>query len=47
MRWTTNDAQRLIKNMSFHTFRGGSQSYWMSSTEGYIYYDDLVVTKIQ
>ena len=47
MRWTTNDAQRLIKRMSFHTFRGGSQSYWMSPTEGYIYYDDLVVTKIQ
>ncbi|RPD41960.1 polysaccharide lyase [Chitinophaga barathri] len=46
MRWTTNDAKRLIRNVSFHTFRGGSQSYWMSPTVGYVYYDDLVVTKI-
>ncbi|RAJ05196.1 hypothetical protein LX64_02350 [Chitinophaga skermanii] len=46
MRWTTNDAKRLIRNLSFHTFRGGSQDYWMSSTTGYVYYDDLVVTKI-
>ncbi|MGN6509689.1 MAG: polysaccharide lyase [Chitinophaga sp.] len=46
MRWTTNDSKRLIRRVSFHTFRGGSQSYWMSSTTGYIYYDDLVVTKI-
>lgn len=47
IRWTTNDSKRLIRNLSFHTFRGGSQSYWQSSTDGYIYYDDLVVTKIQ
>ncbi len=47
IRWTTNDAKRLIRTLTFHTFRGGSQSYWMSSTEGYIYYDDLVVHKIQ
>lgn len=46
MRWTTNDSKRLIRNISFHTFRGGSQSYWMSSTVGYVYYDDLVVTRI-
>lgn len=46
MRWTTNDGNRLIRNLSFHTFRGGSQSYWMSPTVGYVYYDDLVVTKI-
>ena len=46
IRWTTNDAQRLIKQVTFHTFRGGSQDYWMSSTVGYIYYDNLVVHKI-
>ncbi|OQP48894.1 polysaccharide lyase [Niastella populi] len=46
IRWTTNDAKRLIRNLSFHTFRGGSQSYWQSSTDGYIYYDNLVVHKI-
>ncbi|WP_167288373.1 polysaccharide lyase [Paraflavitalea devenefica] len=46
IRWTTNDAQRLIKKVTFHTFRGGSQSYWMSPTVGYIYYDNLSVHKI-
>lgn len=46
IRWTTNDAERLIKRVSFHTFRGGSQSYWESSGTSYIYYDDLVVHKI-
>ncbi len=47
IRWTTNDSKRLIRNLSFHTFRGGSQSYWQSSSQGYIYYDNLVVHKIQ
>ncbi len=47
IRWTTNDSQRLIKNLSFHTFRGGSQSYWESSSQGYIYYDNFSVHKIQ
>jgi hypothetical protein len=46
MRWTTNDAKRLIKTLSFHTFRGGSETYWQSSTDGYIYYDNLSVHKI-
>jgi hypothetical protein len=46
IRWTTNDAQRLIKGMTFHTFRGGSQDYWKTSTTDYIYYDNLVVHKI-
>lgn len=47
IRWTTNDSKRLIKNVTFHTFRGGSQTYWQSTTDGYIYYDNLVVHKIQ
>jgi len=46
IRWTTNDTKRLIKQMSFHTFRGGSQTYWQSTTDGYIYYDNLSVHKI-
>ncbi|UCJ09152.1 hypothetical protein KTO58_08195 [Chitinophaga pendula] len=47
IRWTTNDAQRLIKNMTFHTFRGGSQTYWQSPVDSYIYYDNLVLRKIR
>lgn len=46
IRWTTNDSKRLIRTLTFHTFRGGSQSYWQSSSDGYIYYDDLVVNKL-
>ena len=46
IRWTTNDSKRLINRMSFHTFRGGSQTYWQSTTDGYIYYDNLSVHKI-
>ncbi len=46
IRWTTNDAKRLIKGLTFHTFRGGSQTYWQSSTDGYIYYDNLKVHRI-
>ncbi|WP_205508609.1 polysaccharide lyase [Longitalea arenae] len=46
IRWTTNDSKRLIRQVSFHTFRGGSQTYWQSSTDGYIYYDNLSVHKI-
>lgn len=46
IRWTTNDAQRLIKNLSFHTFRGGSTSDWQVGTTDYIYYDNLVINKI-
>ena len=46
IRWTTNDSKRLIKELTFHTFRGGSQDYWKTSTQDYIYYDNLVVNKI-
>jgi len=47
IRWTTNDTKRLIRNLWFHTFRGGSQSYWQSNTTGYIYYDNLKVHKLE
>lgn len=48
IRWTTNDAQRLINRLSFHNFRGGKDvSVWGSDQTSYIYFDDLVVNKIQ
>lgn len=48
IRWTTNDAQRLIKRLSFHNFRGGKDvAVWGSSQTSYIYFDDLVVNKVQ
>lgn len=46
IRWTTNDANRKIKELTFHTFRGGSQDYWMSDSDGLIYYDDVTWTRI-
>ncbi|MBD1432004.1 hypothetical protein H8B06_04135 [Sphingobacterium sp. DN00404] len=46
LRWTTNDNYAKIKYITFHSFRGGSQEYWQSTTDGYIYYDDLVYTRI-
>ncbi|MBW8685706.1 polysaccharide lyase [Chitinophaga rhizophila] len=46
IRWTTNDSKRLIRGLTFHTFRGGSQTYWQSGTDGYIYYDNLRVNRI-
>ena len=46
IRWTTNDSKRLIRGLTFHTFRGGSESYWEASADSYIYYDNLKVHKI-
>jgi len=46
IRWTTNTAKRLIRSISFHTFRGGSDPYWGSSSDGFIYYDDLSYTRL-
>lgn len=47
IRWTTQDSQRQIKDLTFHTFRGGSTNDWATNTTDYIYYDNLVVHKIQ
>jgi hypothetical protein len=41
IRWTTNDSKRLINGIYFSTFRGGSEAYWQSSTDGYIYFDNV------
>ena len=46
IRWTTNEAKRLIQTMSFSTFRGGSQTYWESPVDCYIYFDNLTVHRI-
>ncbi|MCM5530111.1 polysaccharide lyase [Parasegetibacter sp. NRK P23] len=47
IRWTTNDNQRLVKNMAFHTFRGGSSlADWGVSSTDYVYYDNLVINRI-
>jgi hypothetical protein len=46
IRWTTNDSKRLIRSLSFHTFRGGSTPDYESATLGYIYYDNLKLHKI-
>lgn len=47
IRWTTNDMQRLVKNICFETFRGGGESYWQSSTDGDIYFDNVSWTAIK
>jgi hypothetical protein len=48
IRWTTNDSKRLIKRLSFHNFRGGKDvAVWGSSQTSYIYFDNVVVNKIQ
>ena len=46
IRWTTSDTNRKIKYITFHTFRGGSQDYWESSSDGLVYYDYLSYTRI-
>jgi len=46
IRWTTNDSMRMIDQLTWHTFRGGSQDYWTANTTDYIYYDNLSVHRI-
>jgi hypothetical protein len=46
IRWTTNDSKRLINAIYFSTFRGGGQAYWQSTTDGFIYFDNLRWTKL-
>jgi len=47
IRWVTNDSKRMVKEITFHTFRGGSQTYWQSASDGYVYYDNLYWNKAQ
>lgn len=41
IRWTTNDLNRMINNICFETFRGGAETYWQSSNDGYIYFNNV------
>jgi len=43
IRWTTNDTQRMIKNIVFETFRGGAESYWQSTSNGRIHFNNFRV----
>jgi hypothetical protein len=44
VRWTTNDLQRLVNKVCFENFRGGSEAYWASTTDGSIYFDNVSFT---
>ncbi|WP_207896564.1 polysaccharide lyase, partial [Flaviaesturariibacter flavus] len=46
IRWTTNDAKRLVNTICFETFRGGAETYWQSSTNGDIYFDNLKLVQL-
>lgn len=46
MRWTTYDTKRLINKVSFENFRGGSESYWASATDGDIFFDNVSFKQI-
>lgn len=41
IRWTTDDTKRLINRVCFENFRGGSESYWASTTDGHLYFDNV------
>ena len=41
IRWSTNDAKRLINRICFETFRGGADASWTSPTDGQIYFDNV------
>ena len=45
IQWTDNNAKRSIRNLVFHTFRGGSQDYWASDRVGFIYYDNFSISR--
>lgn len=46
IRWTTNDAKRLINRVTFETFRGGADASWTTPTDGQIYFDNLSWTML-
>lgn len=47
IRWTTDDSKRMIKNICFENFRGGSETYFQSTTDGTIYFDDVAWTALK
>jgi len=46
IRWTTNDLKRMINRVCFETFRGGADASWQSTTDGYIYFDNVSLAAI-
>ncbi|MEQ8472606.1 MAG: hypothetical protein RIC35_15550 [Marinoscillum sp.] len=46
IKWASSDSKRKVKGLYYSVFRGGSQSYWGSSSVGYIYFDDLKWNKM-
>lgn len=47
VRWTTTLTEdRLINRISWETFRGGKDDYWQSTTDDFIYYDDIKWKKL-
>ena len=46
VQWTDNDVKRAVRNIVFHTFRGGSEPHWESDKVGYIYYDNFSIRRI-
>lgn len=46
IRWTTNDVKRLINQLTFSTFRGGSQDYWKTDVDTYLKLDNLKLEKL-
>lgn len=46
IRWTTNDAKRLVNRICFETFRGGADASWTSPTDGQIYFDNVSWTAL-
>lgn len=41
IRWTRIESKRKVNGVFFHTFRGGSESYWESKENGYIYFRNI------
>lgn len=46
IKWASSDSNRKVKRLYYSVFRGGSQSYWGSSSTGYIYFDNLKWVKM-
>jgi hypothetical protein len=49
-RWTkttsVSESRRKIREMSFNVFRGGSDNDWISTTDGDVFFDDIVINKL-
>lgn len=46
IRWTTNNAKRMINTLTFATFRGGSDQKWMVDQDTQILFDNLKLEKV-